>query len=276
MKGDLNANGDVMPGRALEGSGAEASGAPLVSIILPVYNGARFLRQALESATAQTYPNFEIVVMDDGSTDESAVIAQSMIEQSMIQQSFSKVRYFYQTNQGIAAARNRAITLAAGELLAFLDHDDVWAPNKLEVQVKYLEAHPDISLVLANERLFFTHGYSSPVWLNHKLMQSDHLGLVPGTWLLRKSVFEQVGWLDSHFRVSDDVDWFLRFLDAGFRYGVVEETLLFKRMHGDNASFQINLAVEEVIGAFRASIHRRRGSGVRRSEAHSGGDDSAV
>lgn len=250
-------SGEISQGRNNEGgSGTHPEGGdePMVSVILPVYNGARFLAESLQSVGAQTFPNYEIVVVDDGSTDKSAAIAQS----------FPKVRYLYETNQGIALARNNAIAQAHGELIAFLDHDDLWAPNKLQEQVDYLRTHPEISLVLANERLFFTDGYSSPFWLKHKLMQSDHLGLVPGTWLLRKRVFEQVGWLNPRFRISDDVDWFMRFLDAGMQYGVVEETLLFKRLHGENASFQIQAAVEEVLAAFRASIHRRRASGVKR------------
>ncbi len=226
----------------------------LVSIILPVYNGASFLAEALASAIAQTYPHFEIVVMDDGSTDDSASIAQT----------FPRVRYFFQTNQGIAAARNHAIAHARGELIAFLDQDDLWATNKLELQVAYLLAHPEISLALAHERLFFTHGYTFEFWLNHKLMQQDHLGLVPGTWLVWKQVFDQVGALNSRFHIADDVDWLMRFLDAGLQYGVVEETLLFKRMHGGNASFQIQAAVGEILAVFRASVHRRRASRVQR------------
>lgn len=247
--------GFELPGDFESPARADGAETPLVSIILPVYNGARFLAESMGSAAAQTYRNFEIVVMDDGSTDESAMIAQS----------FPKARYLYQANRGIADARNNAIAAAEGELLAFLDHDDLWAHNKLELQMRYLQAHPEVALVLANERLFFTHGYSSPFWLNHKLMQSDHLGLVPGTWLLRKRVFEEVGPLDPRFRISDDVDWFMRFLDAGFEYGVVEETLLFKRMHGENASFQVRAAADEILAAFRASIHRRREHGARRS-----------
>lgn len=234
-------------------SQSNANDAPLVSVIMPVYNGAKHLAESLASASAQTYPNFEIVVMDDGSTDESAVIAQT----------FPRVRYFHQENAGIAAARNRTVRLAEGDLLAFLDHDDLWAPNKIELQVAYLLTHPEVSLVLAHERLFFSDGFTSPIWLNHKLMQEDHLGLVPGTWLLRKEVFWAVGGLDPRFRISDDVDWFLRFRDAGFKYGVVEETLLFKRMHGENASFQVNLAVDEILSSFRESIHRRRESGTK-------------
>ncbi len=221
---------------------------PLVSIIMPVYNGARYLAESLASAEAQTYPHFEIVVINDGSKDASGEIAQT----------FPRVRYWEQENRGIALARNRAINLARGELLAFLDHDDLWAPTKLELQVAYMQAHPEAALVMCRERLFFSDGFTSPIWLNHRLMRSDHLGLVPGTWLVKKEVFLQVGEMDPRFRISDDVDWFLRFRDRGYEYGVVEETLLFKRLHGANASFQIELAVEEILASFRASIHRKR------------------
>src|SRR5688572_14285424 len=110
---------------------SSASG-PFVSVIMPVYNGARYLAESLASAEAQTYPHFEIVVINDGSHDASGEIAQN----------FPHVRYWEQENQGIAAARNRAVSLARGELLAFLDHDDLWAPTKLELQVRYMQEHP--------------------------------------------------------------------------------------------------------------------------------------
>jgi glycosyltransferase involved in cell wall biosynthesis len=229
------------------------SNAPLVSVIMPIYNGERYLAASLASAEAQTYPHFEIVVINDGSTDACGEIAQT----------FPHVRYWEQENQGIAAARNRAVSLARGELLAFLDDDDLWAPNKLELQVNYLKTHPEVSLVICNERLFFSDGFTSPIWLNHRLMQSDHPGLVPGTWLLKKDIFLAVGELNPRFRISDDVDWFLRFRDAGFQYGIVKETLLFKRLHGGNASFQVEMAVDEILTSFRESIHRRRLNGTR-------------
>lgn len=226
----------------------------LVSVIMPVYNGEKFLTATLESVVAQTYPQVQVIVVDDGSTDASAAIAKRC----------SIVRYFYQANQGIAAARNRALEAADGEWIAFLDQDDLWAKEKLEVQVRYLEQHPEHALALSYERLFFQEGFTSPHWLNHKLMHEDHIGLVPGSWLVRKSAFAQVGGLDSSYQIADDVDWFMRFLDAGLSYGVVEETLLFKRLHGDNASFRLPVAIDEILTLFRASIHRRRDSGVKR------------
>src|SRR6187549_3720033 len=107
---------------------------PLVSIIVPVYNGERYLRAALESIFAQTYRPLEVIVVDDGSVDDSGVIAQS----------FPEVRYIRQENQGVAAARNHGIETARGEFYAFLDQDDLWTPEKLTVQISYLLNDPDL------------------------------------------------------------------------------------------------------------------------------------
>src|SRR5213078_156464 len=107
---------------------------PLVSVIIPVYNGARYLRAALESVFAQTYRPIEVIVVDDGSGDDSGVIAQS----------FPDVHFIHQENQGVAAARNHGFDAARGEFIAFLDQDDLWTPEKLKVQVNYLLNHPDV------------------------------------------------------------------------------------------------------------------------------------
>src|SRR5512143_4014499 len=114
------------------------SSEPLVSVVMPVYNGARYLRQALESALNQTYRPLEIIVVDDGSTDETSAI---------LAEFGSRIRAIRQKNPGSAAARNAALQAAHGEIIAFLDADDLWLPQKLEVQVAYLRAHPDVELV---------------------------------------------------------------------------------------------------------------------------------
>src|SRR5512143_3730544 len=111
------------------------SSEPLVSVVMPVYNGARYLRQALESALAQTYRPLEIVVVDDGSTDETPAI---------LAEFGTRIRALRQPNSGSAAARNAALDAARGELIAFLDADDLWLPQKLAVQVEYLREHPDV------------------------------------------------------------------------------------------------------------------------------------
>ena len=147
---------------------------PLVSVIMTLYNGARYIEQALASIVAQTYRPLECIVIDDGSTDEGGAIAQRF-----------SVRYVYQENRGIARARNRALGLAQGEFVAFLDHDDYWAPQKLELQVRYLQAHPEVDLVLGKEHLFMEEGFVSPRLAEQPFMKADHVSTVPGLWLIR-------------------------------------------------------------------------------------------
>src|ERR1700694_2891614 len=112
---------------------------PLVSCIVPVYNGERYLRSALESIFAQDYRPLEVIVVDDGSSDKSAVIAQD----------FKQVRYMHQTNQGVATARNAGLAAARGEFIAFLDQDDLWMSDKLSIQIEHLLKNPEIQYTLA-------------------------------------------------------------------------------------------------------------------------------
>ena len=116
------------------------SSAPLVSVIVAVHNGERFLRPALESLFAQDHEPFEVVFVDDGSQDGSADIARE----------FPDLRYMYQENQGLAAARNAGLRLARGELVAYLDDDDLLPPHKLSRQVRYLVENPDVGCVLGS------------------------------------------------------------------------------------------------------------------------------
>ena len=156
---------------------------PLVSVIIPVYNGGRHLRAALESVFAQTYRPFEVIVVDDGSTDDSSAIAQS----------FPDVRYIHQQNQGVAAARNRGIDAARGEFFAFLDQDDLWTPEKLKLQIGYLLGHPDLGYTLTQQQFFLEPGETLPPWFRKELLSSVHTGWVLGTMVVRRAAFQKVG-----------------------------------------------------------------------------------
>src|SRR5438445_9254645 len=115
----------------------------LVSVVIATYNYGRFVTQAVESVLAQTYVNIEIIVVDDGSDDDT---------REQLAPYGDRIRYIYQENQSVAAARNTGIRAATGDLIAFLDADDVWHPHKLELQMHYLADHPAVALV-AVERL---------------------------------------------------------------------------------------------------------------------------
>jgi glycosyltransferase involved in cell wall biosynthesis len=221
---------------------------PLVSVIIPVYNGARFLRAALESVFAQTYRPIEVLVVDDGSADDSGVIAQS----------FPEVRYIHQTNQGVAAARNNGIESARGEFYAFLDQDDLWTPDKLKLQVAYLQNHPDVGYTLTQQKFFLDPGATLPAWFRKELFDSVHTGWVLGTLVVRRPVFEKVGNFATGYSAANDSDWFFRAKAAEIPMAVVEELLLLKRIHEANDSGRATEILSELRKVVRSSLERQR------------------
>jgi len=225
---------------------------PLVSVIIPVYNGARYLGAALESVFAQTYRNFEVIVVDDGSVDDSGVIAQS----------FPDVRYIHQTNQGVAAARNNGLEAARGEYFAFLDQDDLWAPEKLKLQVEYLLSHPEIGYTLTQQQFFLDPGETLPPWFRKELFDSVHTGWVLGTLVVRRTIFEQIGNFATDYSAANDSDWFFRAKAAGIPMAVVPELLLRKRIHDANDSARAKEILSELLKVVKTSLDRQRSSSV--------------
>ena len=221
---------------------------PLVSVIIPVYNGARFLRAALESVFAQTYRPIEVIVVDDGSVDDSAAIAQS----------FAEVHHLHQSNQGVAAARNNGIEAASGEFYAFLDQDDLWTPEKLERQVDYLLSHPELGYTLTQQQFFLEPGTSLPAWFRKDLLASVHTGWVLGTLVVRRNVFEQVGSFATGYSAANDSDWFFRAKAAEIPMAVVPELLLLKRIHEANDSGRAREILSELLKVVKTSLDRQR------------------
>jgi len=221
---------------------------PLVSVIIPVYNGARYLRAALESVFAQTYRPFEVIVVDDGSVDDSGDIAQS----------FPEVRYLRQENQGVAAARNNAIDAARGEFFAFLDQDDLWTPEKLRLQIGHLLSHPDLGYTLTQQQFFLDPGATLPAWFRKELLASVHTGWVLGTLVVRRAVFETVGSFATGYSAANDSDWFFRAKAAGIPMAVVPELLLLKRIHGANDSGRSKEILSELLKVVKTSLDRQR------------------
>jgi len=223
---------------------------PLVSVIIPVYNGATYLREALESVFAQTYRPFEVIVVDDGSADDSGVIAQS----------FHDVRYIHQANQGVAAARNHGIENARGAFLAFLDQDDLWTPEKLKLQIAYLLDHPELGYTLTHQRFFMDPGATLPAWFRKELFASAHPGWILGTLVIRRTAFEKVGNFATGYVAANDSDWFFRAKAAGIPMEVVPELLLMKRIHGSNESGNAKDVLSELRKVVKSSLDRQRGS----------------
>ena len=228
-----------------------SAGPPSISTIIPVFNGARFLGEAIASALAQTLLPTEIIVVDDGSTDETPMVTR---------QFGRRVNYQRQPHAGVAAARNHGLAAARGEWIAFLDADDFWLPEKLSVQAERLLAQPELQYVTAHAEFFLEPGCPwprnyQPEWRNEK-----QFGLL-GSLLGRKKIFETVGQFDPQLICAEDMDWFARAKDLRVPTAMLAETLLRKRVHSANLTVTMPVAATEaaVLRVLRNTLHRQRG-----------------
>jgi glycosyltransferase involved in cell wall biosynthesis len=225
------ASSEHFDGRQLSGQSDEF---PLVSAIITTYNYARFLPSAIEGALAQTYPNIEVVVIDDGSTDDAAEVAARYHHQG--------VRYVYQPNAGAAAARNRGLADTRGPLVAFCDADDVWLPNKLEQQYAHLVRHPRVALVTAHayacdEALCpssVVHAAKGDCRYVFESLLVRNVVLNPTCVLGRREAFEEIGGF-SDLPLWEDWDTWLR-LAKRHPIGFVDAPVALVRRHDDSLS----------------------------------------
>ncbi|NHZ86170.1 MAG: glycosyltransferase [Planctomycetia bacterium] len=220
----------------------------LVSVIIPVFNGERFLKFAIESILTQNYKPVEIIVVDDGSTDGSAEIAKT----------FKTVRYIYQNNNGPSVARNTGIEISKGEFIAFLDSDDIWSPKKLNVQVSYLNKNPEIGFVFAHRRMKVEKSIANPPWYKEHLFDNACPVLCASALLARRTVFDKVGGYNPNFRFGENAEWLTRTKDANIKMVVLTETLLEQRLHDKNQTYHLNEMRSSILRALKNSIDRQR------------------
>jgi glycosyltransferase involved in cell wall biosynthesis len=223
---------------------------PLVSVVMAVRNGERFLDDAIKSVVAQDYRPIAIIVVDGHSTDRTAEIAQA----------YDLVRYILQQGQGLADAYNCGVASARGELIAFLSYDDLWTPGKLSAQVAYMQEHPDVGYTVARVRFFLEPGCDVPAGFRPELLEGDHMGRVMENLVAWRWVFGAVGGFNTSLRISEDVDWFLRASDRGVPMAVIPKVLLHKRVHDANMSLFEPSKSLDLLAAVKASVDRKRRS----------------
>ena len=213
---------------------------PLLSVIVPVHDGERFLAEALDSVLGQDYEPLEVIVVDDGSTDGSSAIAQAR-----------GVRYFVQPNRGPGAARNAGIAAARGELVAFVDQDDVWLPGKARTQVDLLLARPEVGLVYTRMEVFVEPGAPLPDWTPADWLDEPPVGYCPSTLMARRDVFDVVGDFDPEYVAFSDGEWFMRVRRAGIQTHVLDDVTVRYRIHGDNQSHDRDVFRDELMRSLR-------------------------
>ncbi len=214
---------------------------PLVSVIIPTYNRAEYLAEALNSVLAQTYADLEIFVVDDGSTDGT---------QEAVARYGSKVTYIRQDNLGVCAARNNALRQARGEYIAFLDDDDLWLETKIEKEVAFLEANSDHGFVFAGFIYFsdddpdkgrrVLNQYETTTY---KCLYGQNMIYSTSIVTLRKSCLDRVGFFDEDLIQSADYDLWLR-LAKKFKFGFIDERLSKYRVHAKNMSKNLERRIQ--------------------------------
>ena len=225
------------------------SSTPLVSVIMPVHNGERYLTEAVESVLAQSHTAVELIVVDDGSTDRSADIIRGF---------GPGVRYVFQGNAGQSAARNRGVQLARGPLLAFLDDDDYWSPGKLALQVAALASDPSLEAVFGHVRQFLSPDLPPEAAARVRYHAEIMPGQVPGAMLIRREAFERIGAFDPGLRVGEFVNWYARAVDLGLRTVLLPDVLLHRRLHDDNEGIKQRAESVQYVRVLKATLDRRR------------------
>lgn len=209
---------------------------PRVSIIIPTYNRAHMIVECLDSVLNQTYRHFEVIVVDDGSTDNT---------EAVLKPYFDRIKYIKQENHGNAAARNTGIREAKGEIIAFNDSDDLWLPDKLEKQVRYLDEHPDVDMVCGNGVFFGDQKIEGKKVIPDKRavpLERDGITLraifmkssirTP-TIVARRHVIEATGGFDPDFKVCVDLDFAFRVL-MKFKVAFINQPLFRLRRHTEH------------------------------------------
>jgi glycosyltransferase involved in cell wall biosynthesis len=205
--------------------------ATTVTALIPTYNSELYICQTIESVLAQAYPIHEVIVVDDGSTDRTEQVLAAYA---------GRIRYIRQANAGPPVARNTGLAVATGEWVALLDSDDLWVPNKIKLQIEYVDQHPSCSAVYSDMTTFDAGGI-----IEHSVKLSRNLSMPSGrifpqlfaetlfqtsSLMIRKSCIDQSGGFDTTLRMGDDYEFFMR-MARHYDFGYVDESLVLYRQH---------------------------------------------
>ena len=221
-----------------------------VSVIIPTYNYARFIEQAIESVLAQTHPNIEIIVVDDGSTDHT---------EEVLAKFGDKIKSIKQQNKGVGAARNNGVKVSDGAFVAFLDADDIWLPNKIERQLQVFQNDEEVGLVSVGMREFDKEGKTISLyldgkngWCAEKLLVLSPMNVSGSAITLRRNAFERVGGFDEMKELHPSEDWeFCYRVAREFKFHFIPELLVDYRNHGNNGHLNVPRTERAMLLAYK-------------------------
>lgn len=214
-----------------------------ISVVIPTYNYGKYIKCAIESVLKQTYKDFEIVVVDDGSTDNTKEI---------LYQYFSQIQYYHIQNSGPAHARNFGIENSKGKYIAFLDADDIWVNTKLEKQIEVFRKNKEVGMVFTECEVFKGNKVLKKKMGKKKLMKGDlasnifiFSGVATPTVMVKKKVFENLGKFEESLTCAEDDNMWIR-IASNYEVVLIDESLVMVRKHNENITIDINLILDDV------------------------------
>lgn len=220
----------------------------LVSVIIPVYNGEKYLAETLLSVLNQTYKNLEIIVVDDGSIDNTVNIVKAN----------KNVIYIYQNNQGTAAAFNSGINQAKGQYFAFLGADDLWNSIKTQIQIDAFKEYSDYDIISGHVKQFLSPELPEQLKDNIKFSEKLIPGQVVPAMLIQRDFFFRVGLFETKWKVGAEMSWFLRANEIPLKLKILPEMVLLRRIHTNNKGIMNREFLSQRAKIIKASLDRRR------------------
>jgi len=228
-----------------------AEDTPLISVIVPVFNGERYLAEALRSIENQTYPHIEIIAVNDGSVDKTMSVIKS----------YPSVISLSQRHSGLSAALNNGIRNAKGHFFAFLDADDIWEKEKLSNQMKIFMENPGIEAVF---------GHIIPFSRSKEIKEAEGgnpirkiPGYCKGSMLIKKKSFFRIGFFDTRWEIGDFIDWYKRAKEKDLKTALTPEVVMRRRIHSRNMSSSRERGKKDYVRILKAAIDRSRNKGAR-------------
>ena len=207
---------------------------PETSVGMPVMDGAKYTAEAIQSIIDQDYDPLEIIVVDDGSTDNTADI---------VKFSDDKILYTYQENKAVATARNYGLYAASGLFVAFVDSDALWHAGKLTAHAEHFSAHPDMDISICS------------------ILQYENESLItlhPGAAMISQKVFDKMGLMDKALRFAEDINWYLQAIESNIPIKVIDEVVYFYRVHRNNMTRDLQATNLYLVSAFKQLPECRR------------------
>ena len=222
---------------------------PLISVVIPAFNAAVYIEETLQSVFDQSYKNIEVIVVDDGSTDETSTLVQKY-----------PVKYIYQENSGVSAAMNNGFEQASANFIASVDSDDLWHKDKLSLQMQLFEGTSGLEAVFSHLEQFICPKIKDG---STKLFIPEHTKVLPGyssiTMLIRKKAYQKVGAFNTTIKFGDFIEWFSRAKDLGLNVGMHADVLAYRRVHKQNMGNDHEEAKKGYMDIIKARLKKQRG-----------------